>query len=95
MTRVRCPQDRCIFWMNGWCDIDEIELAPVTLACLTFEEMDTEVAPVAGDNDLEWDDDESLFEEDLDESLYGYDDGDDEDEDDELIADDEDDDWSN
>ncbi|MBX3050459.1 MAG: hypothetical protein KF753_03225 [Caldilineaceae bacterium] len=78
--------------MNGWCDIDEIELSPVTLACITFEEMDTEVTPVgSGDGDeLEWDDDESLFEEDLDESLYGYDDGDDEDEDDELLADEED-----
>jgi hypothetical protein len=90
MTRVRCPQDRCIFWMNGWCDIDEIELAPVTLACITFEEMDTEiVATAAGNDDLEWDDDESLFEDELDESLYGYDD-----EDAELTADD-DDEWSN
>lgn len=96
MPRVRCPQDRCIFWMNGWCDIDEIELAPVTLACITFEEMDSEVGAGAGaaDDDLEWDDDESLFEDDLDESLYGYDDDDEEDEDDELIVDD-DDDWSN
>ncbi len=94
MTRVRCPQERCIFWMNGFCDIDEIELSPVTLACITFEEMDTEIAAVAGgDSDLEWDDDESLFEDDLDESLYGYDDGDDDDEDDELV--DDDDDWSN
>ncbi|MCG3769735.1 MAG: hypothetical protein JW384_00865 [Nitrosomonadaceae bacterium] len=94
MTRVRCPQDRCIFWMNGWCDIDEIELAPVTLVCLTFEEMDAEIVAIASaSDDLEWDDDESLFEDDLDESLYGYDDGEDEDEDDELIADD-DDEWA-
>lgn len=81
MTRVRCPQERCIYWMNGWCDIDEIELSPITLACITFEEIDTEVEPVSDADDLEWDDDESLFEEDLNESLYGYDDGDDEEED--------------
>lgn len=94
MTRVRCPQNRCIFWMNGWCDIDEIELSPVTLACITFEEMDAEVAPVDPEaDDLEWDDDESLFEEDLDESLYGYDDGEDEEDDD--LLDDDDDEWSN
>jgi len=67
--------------MNGWCDIDEIELSPITLACITFEEIDTEVEPVSDADDLEWDDDESLFEEDLNESLYGYDDGDDEEED--------------
>lgn len=94
MTRVRCPRERCIFWMDGWCDIDEIELSPVTLACITFEEMDTEVAvigSVEGD-DLEWDEDESLFDDDLDESLYGYDD-EEEDEDEELVAD-EGDDWS-
>jgi len=79
--------------MNGWCDIDEIELAPVTLVCLTFEEMDTEIAAiVSASDDLEWDDDESLFEDELDESLYGYDDDDDEDDDDELVADE--DDWS-
>lgn len=94
MTRVRCPQDRCIFWLNGWCDVDEIELSPVTLACITFEEVDTEVAPVDADgDDLEWDDDESLFEEELDESLYGYDE--DEDEEDDDLLDDDDDEWSN
>ena len=92
MTRVRCPQERCIYWMNGWCDIDEIELSPITLACITFEEIDTEVEPVSDADDLEWDDDESLFEEDLNESLYGYDDGDDEEEDELLV--DENDVWS-
>lgn len=93
MTRVRCPQERCIFWLDGWCDSDEIELDPSTLSCITFEEVDdgqSELVVADDDDELEWEDDESIFEEELDESLYGYDDGeDDEDEEEELVADDE------
>lgn len=96
MTRVRCPQNRCIFWLNGWCDSDEIELDPENLACLTFEEMDLPEEPtVVVDEELDWVDDESIFEDDLDESLYGYDDEedlDDLDEEDAVLE--EDDDWT-
>ena len=95
MTRIRCPQEHCIFWVDGWCDADEIELDPSTLACITFEEVDYEtyrVNPVADDDELEWEEDEPLFEEELDESLYGVDE-DEEEEDDELVLEDDDDSW--
>lgn len=84
MTQVRCPQERCSFWLDGWCDADEIELDLASLSCITFDEIEpTSELLVVGNADedddeldLEWDDDESIFEEDLDESLYGIDDGD-------------------
>ena len=83
MSRVRCPQERCSFWLGGWCDADEIELDVITLSCITFDEIEvTEKLPVAVDEkdddelDIEWEDDESIFEEEMDESLYGVDDGD-------------------
>lgn len=95
MTRIRCPQEVCIFWMDGWCDADEIEIDLTTVACLTFEEVDYDtyrVNPAADDEELEWDDDESIFEDDLDESLYGVDDDEEEEEDGEgLVV--EDDEW--
>ncbi len=85
MSRVRCPQERCSFWMNGWCDADEIELDLATLSCITFDEIELadELLSVVAETededdelDLEWVDDESIFEDDMDESLYGVDDGD-------------------
>ncbi|MCY3708072.1 MAG: hypothetical protein OXG26_04180 [Caldilineaceae bacterium] len=83
MSRVRCPQKRCSFWFNGWCDADEIELDPVNLSCITFDEI--EIVDVLADkgaaagkdaDEFEWLDDDSIFEEEMDESLYGVDDGD-------------------
>ncbi len=83
MSRVRCPQKRCSFWVNGWCDADEIELDLKTLSCMTFDEMelpdDASGGGEANDNgemELEWLDEESIFEEEMDESLYSLDDGD-------------------
>ena len=83
MSRVRCPQKRCSFWEKGWCDADEIELDLKTLSCMTFDEMELPDVPSgAGEaNDkeemeLEWLDEESIFEDDMDESLYALDDGD-------------------
>ena len=83
MSRVRCPQKSCSFWLNGWCDADEIELDLKTLSCLTFDEMElpgvssgSGEATVKEEMELEWLDEESIFEEDLDESLYDLDDGD-------------------
>ncbi len=83
MSRVRCPQNRCSFWLNGWCDADEIELEPETLSCMTFDEIETEddlpdggVSTDDEDLEFEWLDEESIFEDELDESLYGVDDGD-------------------
>ena len=98
MTRVRCPQNSCSFWLNGWCDADEIELDPATLSCLTFDERElTEERSAAenseaGNDELEWLDDEPLFVDDLDERLYGVDDGDPEfaDEEDDLAEEEED-----
>lgn len=83
MSRVRCPQMICSYWVDGWCDAEEIELEPVTLACMTFDEIEAgeamtgaEVSSAVDDADYEWLDEESIFEDDLDESLYGVDDGD-------------------
>lgn len=84
MIRVRCPQKRCSFWLNGWCDADEIELDPLSLSCMTFDEMEVaeeESAAGEAENDedeseLEWIDEESIFEDDLDERRYSLDDGD-------------------
>jgi hypothetical protein len=80
--------------MDGWCDADEIEIDLATVVCLTFEEVDYDtyrINPVADDDELEWDDDESIFEEDLDESLYGVDDDEEEGEEEGLVV--EDDEW--
>ena len=83
MSRVRCPQKRCSFWLNGWCDADEIELDSVTLSCITFDEIENAeslegaaAASAKDEEEYEWLDDESIFEDDMDESLYGVDDGD-------------------
>ena len=95
MSLVRCPQKHCSFWLNGWCDADEIELDPATLSCLTFDEIELAEELSGAEHsegekeeemDLDWVDDESIFEDDMDESLYGVDDGDPEfaDEDDDL-----------
>lgn len=71
MTSVRCPKQICIFWHGGWCQSDAVELAPITLACMTFE-------PVTGRRsrlrerygEIEWDE-EDLLDEELDVALYG------------------------
>lgn len=100
MSRVRCSQKRCSFWLNGWCDADEIELDPVTLSCITFDEIeivDVSNSPgvTTGKEDLEyeWLDEESIFEDDLDESRYGVDDGDPEIEDESDDLEEEEDTW--
>lgn len=93
MTRIRCPQDRCVFNLDGWCDADEIELDASTLACITFEEVDYEAYRVhhdIEDDELEWDEEEPLWDEDLDESLYEVDEEEDEEEDDLILEEDED-----
>ena len=79
MTRIQCPQESCIHWVDGLCGSGEIELEAHTLICLTFEEPIDVVNLAAGahvsdalddDIDIEWDDDDSLIEDDLDERLY-------------------------
>lgn len=53
--------------MQGWCGSDEIELSSTLLSCLTFEEAEGgEALP----DDLDWDDDEPLDEDELHEDLY-------------------------
>lgn len=105
MPRVRCPQKLCIYWLDGWCDADEIELDAETLACITFEEMDETVLAAPVEDlalDLDWDDAADLFADELDERLYEADldmeldldqedDDEEEDEDNFLVL--EDDDW--
>jgi hypothetical protein len=91
MTRIRCPQNRCIFWEKGWCDAEEIELDLRTLACITFEEVDDAnvmAVDVLDDNDLEWEDDEPIFDDEWDEDLYGVDDEEEEDDDGGLAVED-------
>jgi len=43
MTRVRCLLDRCVYWLEGFCSAEEIELDP-ELGCLTSldESLDDE-----------------------------------------------------
>ena len=101
MTRVRCPQKRCSFWLNGWCDADEIELDVVTLSCITFDEIENSealegacAATEKEEEEYEWLDDESIFEDDMDESLYGVDDGDPELDDEEGDPQEEEDSWT-
>jgi hypothetical protein len=53
MTRVRCILDECVFWREGFCSAEEIEVDP-ELGCLTLME--------SGDmSEDEWSDDEELF----------------------------------
>ena len=101
MTRLRCPQKRCSFWLNGWCDADEIELDVVTLSCITFDEIENSealegaaAATEKEEEEYEWLDDESIFEDDMDESLYGVDDGDPELDDEEGDPQEEEDSWT-
>ncbi len=80
MTRIQCPQESCIHWVDGLCGSGEIELEAHTLICLTFEEIVDTVNFTAGvhvkdalnddEIDIEWDDDDSLIEDELDERLY-------------------------
>lgn len=99
MTKVRCPQEHCSFWLNGWCDANEIELDLATLTCITFDEIEiVDELLVVGNGeddelDIEWEDDESIFEDDMDERLYGVDDGDPDLEDDEEDVPEEEDLW--
>lgn len=37
MTRVRCQLDECVFWHEGSCSSEEIEVDP-ELGCLTLME---------------------------------------------------------
>ncbi len=55
MTRVRCHHSQCIYWDDGFCSAEAIELDPETLACLTVEEIDDLVLPDEVD---EWADDD-------------------------------------
>ncbi len=55
MTKVRCPNSRCIYWDDGFCTAETIELDPETLSCLTVEEIDDLV--LDGEEDS-WDDGE-------------------------------------
>ena len=95
MTRIRCPQTRCLNWDAGLCAAAEIELDIETLTCMTFEDAGPPLIDLGDeldeDDELEWDDDESIFEEDLDESLYGKDEEDDDDGELDLLDDDDDD----
>ncbi len=40
MTRVRCLLDECVFWHEGFCSAEEIELDP-ELGCLTLMESES------------------------------------------------------
>ncbi len=51
MTKVRCPNSRCIYWDDGFCTAERIELDPETLSCLTVEEIDDLV--LEGEDDWE------------------------------------------
>ena len=56
MTRVRCQLDECVFWREGFCSSEEIEL-DTELGCLTLMK---DGAP--GEDDEEWDGEDLLDE---------------------------------
>lgn len=62
MTRIRCQLDECVFWHEGFCSSEEIELDP-ELGCLAFME--------GGDpgEEEEWSDEELFGEEEWEEDL--------------------------
>ncbi|MCD6289753.1 MAG: hypothetical protein J7M34_04555 [Anaerolineae bacterium] len=75
MPRVRCPQSRCIFWEDGYCTAEEIELDPEQLSCLTMEELEDEVIDdddVWGDDGELLDDEDGWIEDEDDESDDGW-----------------------
>ncbi len=39
MPRVKCPATTCVYWEDGYCTAEEIELDPEELSCMTFEEL--------------------------------------------------------
>lgn len=76
MPRVKCPASACVFWEEGYCSAEEIELDPEDLSCMTFEELgdleleEEEVEEEVWDEEEEEDEDlalEDLEEEDEDE----------------------------
>ncbi len=74
MTSVRCPRQRCVHWVGGWCQSDAVELAPDTLACMTYESVAGRRSRMGGRyGEIEWDDEEELLDEELDVILYGED----------------------
>ena len=52
MTRVRCILDKCVFWYEGFCSSEEIELDP-ELGCLTLMMEDEDPG-----EEEEWSDEE-------------------------------------
>jgi hypothetical protein len=56
VTRVRCQLDECVFWHEGFCSSEEIELDP-ELGCLTLMKN----GDLEEDEEKEWSDDEELF----------------------------------
>jgi len=76
MTRVRCPQDNCIFWDEGYCGADEIALDPEQLSCITMEDikdliLHSEDLDEWEEEMEEWEEAEDFFDEDEDEwELY-------------------------
>ncbi len=39
MPRIKCPASACVYWEEGYCTAEEIELDPEDLSCMTFEEL--------------------------------------------------------
>jgi len=74
MPRVKCPASSCVFWDEGYCTAEEIELDSEDLACITFEEL--------GDIEL---DEEDLEEEEWEEEDIALEDLEDEEDDEEWV----------
>ncbi len=69
MPRIKCPASACVFWEEGYCSAEEIELDPEDLSCMTFEELgDLELHDEELVEEDEWEEeDEELALEDMDE----------------------------
>ena len=54
MPRVHCPQHTCVFWEEGYCSADEIELDSEQLSCLSMEEL---AEHLMVQDEVDWDED--------------------------------------
>ncbi len=66
MPRVKCPAASCIYWDEGYCSAEEIELDAESLSCITFEEL-ADIELEEDELEEDWEEEEEYSLEDLEE----------------------------